>query len=88
MDLTFAALAEHVGGTFGFATTSEPLELTLSAADEDSHGGGSLLFTGPRDPQLAQGTYEVTGPAELAGPLFVVPIRGDEESTTYQAVFS
>lgn len=48
----------------------------------------SIVFRGPRDPSLAQATYDVehdgTGPFQM----FIVPIRQDNNGVYYEAIFN
>lgn len=48
----------------------------------------SLLFRGPAEPQLPQGTYAVTHDAIGEQHLFLVPIGRDAEGVRYEAAFA
>lgn len=48
----------------------------------------SLVFRGPLEPQLAQGTYDLAHPGLGALALFLVPISRDEDGMRYEAVFA
>jgi hypothetical protein len=92
-DLTVADFAPRVGERFAIALPDGELELVLRSADAvaDRPGGRdpfSLIFGGPEQPRLAQAIYPLEH-AELGVlEIFIVPIAGDAEGTTYQAVFS
>lgn len=46
-----------------------------------------LLFEGPAQPVLTQGTYEITS-GEDSFPLFLVPVEGDHTGVAYEVVFN
>jgi hypothetical protein len=48
----------------------------------------SLLFDGPREPALRQGSYSLEHAAVGARPFFLVPIGRDQDHTCYQAIFT
>ena len=48
----------------------------------------SLLFRGPKDCHLGQGTFELEHDSMGTFPLFLVPIGPDLEGMCYQAIFS
>jgi len=69
-----------------------PLELELYLV-EDGHSTStqeqfSLLFHGPRDFNLGQGTFEIEHEAMGRFPLFLVPLEPDQQGPRYQAVFN
>ena len=91
-DLTLGHFEPLVGTTFAI---SEPAAVELVLAEATSAGewpGGRqpfrLLFRGPREPLLPQSIYRLEhgalGPLEI----FIVPIRRDDESTSYEAIFT
>jgi hypothetical protein len=101
--LTRATFAPHVGDTFHISLASpDTLPITLvalndlqmralPAADGATPPQGesfSLLFRGPRAPQLAQGMYEFAHDQIGAFALFIVPVGADAESVRYEAVFN
>jgi hypothetical protein len=48
-----------------------------------------LLFRGPTQPALTQGTYVLEGPADIGRlALFLVPVGPDAEGLCYEAVFN
>lgn len=90
----FAAVA---GARFRVeADGAAALELRLleaSARDGAAAQGGrqpfTLLFRGPMQPDLAQGTYMLEGPAGIGRlALFLVPVGPDTEGLCYEAVFN
>lgn len=48
----------------------------------------SLLFHGPADPLLPQGSYRFEHASLGAMEIFIVPLGRDEHSAVYEAVFS
>lgn len=92
-DLTVADFAPRVGERFAIALSEGEIELVLRSAETiaDRPGGRvpfSLIFRGPEQPRLAQAIYPLDHGELGVLEIFVVPIAGDAESTTYQAVFS
>jgi len=90
--LTLETFAPLVGDAFAL---SEPAEIELELAEASSAGewpGGRqpfrLLFRGPREPLLPQAIYRLEHAELGALEIFVVPIRRDGESTTYEAIFT
>jgi len=78
-----------VGGD-GEATV-ELLLAEAAAADSGEHAPRppfSLLFQGPADPLLPQGTYRFEHGAVGAMEIFIVPLGRDEHASVYQAVFA
>ena len=77
-----------VGAPFQLRAGPGPLDTVLAEVSvHHSPGleGFSLLFQGPPEPVLPQGTYRVASPGFGECDLFLVPVRA---GTTYQAVFS
>lgn len=70
----------HVGTTFA---VGDVLELTLTEAESTPHGF-ALVFTGPDEPRLSQGTAELTHPVLGELTIFIVPIG----PARYEAIFS
>lgn len=94
---SFAAL---IGETFT-ARLAEGDEVPLVLVEANDRGvpGGtapdgrtrtqfSLLFRGPADVPLGQGTYELGAASLGPEPMFIVPIRADARSRYYEAVFA
>lgn len=90
MTISFGALAQLVGGAPLRVTTSVgevDLQVTEATAVPAPAVGGSLIFSGPTSPELAQGAYPVQGPA-IDDLLFLVPIGAGPDGRTYQAIFA
>jgi hypothetical protein len=85
-----------VGSRFSVAIgPDESLSLTLTHAGllRQFRGGAgrqafSLLFTGPGSSPLRQRTFEFTHAELGTHPIFIVPIQGNAETYTYEAIFS
>ena len=65
------------------------VDLVLTEASSPSPTGNpfSLIFSGPRDPLLAQATHPFEHASLGRFDMFICPIGQNAESTTYQAVF-
>lgn len=48
----------------------------------------SVVFEGPADPVLEQGTYQVDHPKAETGPVFLVPLHGHTGRPRYELVVS
>ena len=48
----------------------------------------NLIFSGPKDQVLPEGTYELTGPDEQSLVLYLIPILSVGERQQYQSVFN
>ena len=66
------------------AELSKVDELLLSPQQERF----AIVFRGPREPFLGQGSYRFEHDEMGEFPLFIVPIRQDENGTYYEAVFN
>jgi hypothetical protein len=86
----------HLGEIFRIqAADSHWSELTLTEATALGTGADvaglrapfSIVFLGPREQALPQGTYRVEHAAIGAFELFLVPIGPDEAGMRYEAVF-
>jgi hypothetical protein len=98
--LTYDTFAPLVGSKFTLRTADgDSVPLTLAQANDTGIPGGagpdgrtrtqfSLVFRGPADAPLEQGTYEVDADAVGIQTLFVVPIRADSDGRYYEAVFA
>jgi hypothetical protein len=70
------------------------VELLLVEAESRDGGpdaprpGFSLLFHGPAEPPLAQGTYRFEHPGIGAMEIFIVPLGRDEHGSVYEAFFA
>ena len=78
-----------------FSTTSvtaEPVGLTLAQVSELRTSPGqesfSIIFRGPVDRLLPQGTYTLAHDRLGAQEIFIVPIARDEQGISYEAVFN
>lgn len=98
--LTYDHFAPRVGDAFALAADGgAPLELRLSDATQSAEPGGpgpegqeraqfSLLFHGPADGALAQGTYRLTHEELGELDLFLVPLGPDGAGMRYEAAFA
>lgn len=82
----------HLGTVFAVqdaAGREVPLALsTVTGKDDPVLEQFSLIFSGPADSFLAQGTYEFTHPGMGRFALFIVPIGSSPQGFRYQAVFN
>ena len=87
-----SAFAAGLGTSFRLGVGADGVDLRLAELREGAAGPGhesfALLFDGPADPVLGQGTYAVEHPALGTFALFVVPIGRDADRTSYEAVFN
>ncbi|CAI9412571.1 DUF6916 family protein [Nocardioides sp. T2.26MG-1] len=99
--LTCDQFAPLVGEEFqvGVAGGSRTVSMVLTEATEGSEPGGtgpdgqsrrqfSLVFRGPGEPALPQGTYVVGHPGLGRFELFLVPIARDADALQYEAAFA
>ena len=98
--LTVSDFAEHLDSTFLMHPESgDPLEVKLIEATELSSGTGpgeelrkrkpfSLVFRGPKEPELPQKIYKMEHGKLGTLDLFLVPIGPDKEGVCYQAIFN
>jgi hypothetical protein len=98
--LTYADFAGRVGETFDVTSAGDaPIRLELVEATEGTQVGGtgpdgeqrrqfSLVFRGPFDRTLPQGTQSLHHDAIGALALFLVPIGPDATGMRYEAVFA
>jgi hypothetical protein len=97
---TYDDFADRVGNEFRVRAPEGPdLTLVLSEVTAGTHPGGtgpdgatrtqfSLLFRGPAEPVLGQGTWELDHERMGTLALFLVPIRPDAEGRRYEAAFA
>ncbi len=83
----------NLGTTFTVALAPEPVALVLADVSGERTGGGflrfSVLFHGPSDRVLSQGTYELQHDTLAPMALFLVPVVGSNvERILYEACFS
>jgi hypothetical protein len=91
--LTKGMFAEQVHTKFRVRLPDgPPLELELYEITEGRSTPAqeqfSLLFHGPKDLNLGQGTFELEHNRLGAFPLFLVPIGPDREGMRYEVVFN
>lgn len=96
---TYDDFADRVGEQFRVRLPDEhSVTLVLSDVTPGPDVGGtgpdgeprqqfSLLFDGPADPQLSQGTWELDHDGIGGLALFLVPIGRDADGTRYEAAF-
>ena len=92
-DLHYADFAEHVNTPFlikGSSGAFLPL-LLAEAQDKSNRLSGenfSVVFQGPSNQALSQGTYEFEHRWLGAFYLFIVPMRRDGRTARYEAIFN
>ncbi len=83
LNQTFQAKREEITAT---------LKLTkLVTADRPPKGFESftMVFSGPREPFLEQATYDLTAEDGASiGPVFLVPVAGDDSGYDYEVVIN
>lgn len=67
---------------------AEPTELDPSAQPTPDGRPFTLFFKGPANPQLTQGMHDLNHPRHPFFNIFLVPVGQDEDSATYEAIFS
>jgi Domain of unknown function (DUF6916) len=93
-ELTRDAFQPQVGTRFlvsrppAEAVALELVEIRDLGGPPESGRSFAVLFRGPGDAPLAQGTYEVGHGAMGTFALFVVPVGVDESGAQYEAVFN
>jgi hypothetical protein len=95
-ELTLDAFADRVGEEFRIRASDEhSLDATLTEAtavgDARTPGGRepfSVIFRGPPEPILPQGTHRIEHDALGAAEIFLVPLAPDAAGARYQAVFA
>jgi len=92
---TAETFAELVGDEFRLHVDADQVfELRLAAAVPvgGAPAGGrapfSILFRGPADPILPQGTYSIEHATLGRFDLFLVPLTPDDHGARYEAVFA
>jgi hypothetical protein len=98
--LTYDHFARRAGERFDVAVTDGPaLAMVLAEATESTEAGGrgpdgqerrqfSLVFRGPAEPVLRQGSYGLSHQELGELELFLVPIGPDAEGMRYEAAFA
>ena len=94
-EFTLESFTPHTGGTFRFGVgEAEWVDLTLVEAVDRTRavpGAGeqfALMFHGPLDRRLTQGTFEVSNETLGVFPLFIVPIGMDADGMQYEVIFT
>ncbi len=93
-ELSHSDFAARLGETFRVDVGGdEVVELELTEAEQAAgerrpDSAFSILFKGPPDRFLAQGTHELEHEALGKLPIFLVPIAGNEDGFLYEAVFT
>jgi hypothetical protein len=92
--LRFDDFAGKAGASYDVLVEGGAVPLILKTAEPLPQGpreGGSfrLLFAGPPDRMLAQGTYPFRsgGEAGETDDIFIVPIADDQDGRQYEAIF-
>lgn len=93
MEPTYAEIAECCEDTFTARSgAGSSIDLVLVQTHDGTYPrfspGGTLVFRGPADPALEQGTVQMSHPDLGEFPIFVVPVGEDERGREYEAVFS
>jgi len=86
-----STFAEHLNSTFRLhhqPTTTELELVEVSDGSSNGHVNFSLLFRGPREPQLRQQIYPVEHDRLGRFDLFIVPVKRDASGLYYEAVFN
>jgi hypothetical protein len=89
--LRYADFSAQVGQGYEVLVNGGSLAVQLDEAQplpgsQREGGGFRLLFSGPFEPQIVQGTYVFRNNGN-ADQIFVVPIARDERGTQYEALF-
>lgn len=92
--LTVEQFAPCVEEAFTLEVDSATIDLVLTeaaalspAAPAQAWRPFSLVFRGPLEPRLDQGTYPVSHPSVGRVPIFIVPIGMDRDGVRYEAIF-
>jgi hypothetical protein len=88
--LTAAVFLPHVDTPFAIDDVEATLvEVRMLGSRDDSLGRPfALMFRGPREPVLPQGTYEVAHEQVGTHEIFIVPVESNDAGTLYEAVFN
>lgn len=94
--LTADHFAPHAGSSYRLwlAGAAEPIALELvevtagGQRPQRNRRGFSLVFRGPRSPQLLQSIYRLEHDAMGELELFLVPIAAEPQGALYEAVFT
>lgn len=92
--LTLQHFAPLVGQVFTAQAAQGSVELKLLEASALRPSGVgrtepfSLIFLGPRDALLSQGSYALDNPALAGLEVFIVPLGVSDAGVQYQAIFN
>ena len=91
--LTHALFSEHLNTTFRvILDDSNSIEMKLTELSElllsPQQERFAVVFKGPKEPFLGQGTRQFVHDQMGAFDLFIVPIGADETSVNYEATFN
>jgi len=91
--LTAATLSEHLNTTFRIRlpdSASVDVELTevTGGRQTSRQEQFSIVFRGPSNAPLGQGTYSIEHEEFGSFDLFLVPVAKDDQGFSYQAVFN
>ena len=95
-NLTEEEFSKHRGTKFharldAYETDLDLTEVRGYSAGPSEQGGMerfSVFFSGPRDPFLPQGTYQMSHERMGEFELFLVPVASDDQGFRYEAVFN
>lgn len=92
-DLTLSTFQPLIGDRFALDATAGEIAFVLeSATPAGTWPGGrdpfSLIFRGPPEPVLEQAIYRLAHAGLGVLEIFVVPIAGDADGVSYQAIFT
>lgn len=86
-ELTATAFADRTGETF--TIEEHGVELVLTTVETTGPTSFALLFEGPTDTPVGQGTYTFCAPDDATSSIFIVPVGpGEQGRPTYEAVFN
>jgi hypothetical protein len=94
--LTEAEFSKHVGTTFYAKVGEQEINLTLAEVkpymqeptEEKKMERFSAFFDGPSDSFLPQQSFQIRHESMGEFEIFLVPIRGEEKTIRYEAVFN
>ena len=90
--LTSEIFAKHLHSRFKLASGEPSMELLLTTVDERQSSpqieSFSLIFRGPRTPQLPQKIYRLEHEELGAFDIFLTPVGADQDGVSYEAVFN
>lgn len=95
-EITLETFAPHVNTTFRIHGDGEPIEFELTEVEAHKQGAPAegmrhpftLIFQGPKDRVIQEGSYEVESDATGPLPLYIIPIISLGDRQSYQVVFN